>query len=226
MLGAGGDRPYRLHPRPLDGFFLAGSNGLASGNHPIEAVDRRRSASWSSAMRVALWQAGGIRRKRASALDLASIDDPDCRALLAKYAAAGIAVRVWNVTTDIGVAAFLCEIRDAPARRSGPAAPLPGLRLPSRSGDRAEPGPDRGGADPADLYRRHPRRPAAGGIRGTARMPISPMRCSTRWRGESKPVALRRRCRALPATIWRDDLRWAAGASCALPASSGSSPSI
>jgi len=41
------------------------------------------------------------------------------RALLAKYDAAEIAVRVWNVTTDIGIAAFLCEIRDLSAAIQG-----------------------------------------------------------------------------------------------------------
>ena len=50
-----------------------------------------------------------------------------------KYEAAGIAVRVWHVTTDIGIAAFLCEIRDPSRRRPAAAAPLSWLRLPRRS---------------------------------------------------------------------------------------------
>src|SRR4051812_17525627 len=81
------------YTRDPDGFFLAGSNGLASGNHPVEAVIAaicelvERDA-------LALWQAGGIRQQAASALHPGLIDDPDCRGLLAKYAAAGIAVRV------------------------------------------------------------------------------------------------------------------------------------
>jgi YcaO-like protein with predicted kinase domain len=97
-----------------DGYFLAGSNGLASGNHPVEAVS---AALYELVERdaVALWIARPLRRRAGCLLDLASVDDPDCRALLAKYAAAEIAVRVWNVTTDIGVAAFLCEIRDLSA---------------------------------------------------------------------------------------------------------------
>jgi ribosomal protein S12 methylthiotransferase accessory factor len=56
-----------------------------------------------------------LRRRAGCLLDLASIDDPDCRALLDSYAAAEIAVRVWDITTDIGIAAFLCEIRDVAA---------------------------------------------------------------------------------------------------------------
>ncbi len=96
---------------PLDGNFLAGSNGLASGNHPVEALGAavcelvERDA-------VALWNARDIRGKAARALDIASIGDADCLDLLAKYGQAGIAVRVWDVTSDIGIAAFLCDIRD------------------------------------------------------------------------------------------------------------------
>ena len=100
-------------PRP-DGYFLAGSNGLASGNHLTEAIN---AALYELVERdaVALWIAQPLRRRASCALDLASVDDPDCRALLARYEAAEIAVRVWNVTTDVGIAAFLCEIRDLSA---------------------------------------------------------------------------------------------------------------
>jgi ribosomal protein S12 methylthiotransferase accessory factor len=97
--------------RPLDGYFLAGSNGLASGNHPGEAI----SAAICELVErdaVALWAALGAHEKARRTLDITSIDDPDCLALLAKYEGAGIAVRLWNVTTEIGIAAFLCDIRD------------------------------------------------------------------------------------------------------------------
>jgi YcaO-like protein with predicted kinase domain len=99
-------------PQP-DGYFLAGSNGLASGNHVIEAIN---AALYELVERdaVALWVAQPIRRRSRCVLDLASVDDPDCRALLAKYEDARILVRSWNVTTDIGIAAFVCEIRDRP----------------------------------------------------------------------------------------------------------------
>jgi ribosomal protein S12 methylthiotransferase accessory factor len=95
-----------------DGYFLAGSNGLASGNHPIEAIN---AALYELIERdaVALWVAKPIRSRSGCLLDLASVGDPDCRSLIAKYKAAGILVRVWNVTADIGIAAFLCDIRDA-----------------------------------------------------------------------------------------------------------------
>src|SRR5215470_7101563 len=94
-----------------DGFFLAGSNGLASGNHLVEAIN---AALYELVERdaVALWVAKPIRARAACRVDLTSLDDPDCRSLLAKYEAAGIIVRVWHVTTDVGIAAFLCDIRD------------------------------------------------------------------------------------------------------------------
>jgi ribosomal protein S12 methylthiotransferase accessory factor len=100
-------------PQP-DGYFLAGSNGLASGNLLVEAVN---AALYEVVERdaVASWAARPIEERAARALDLNSVDDPDCRALLAKYGAAGIAVRVWDVMSDIGIAAFLCEIRDLAA---------------------------------------------------------------------------------------------------------------
>lgn len=102
------------YTQPLDGYFLAGSNGLASGNHLVEAIG---SAICELVERdaVALWSALGIRARAQRALDIDSIDDPDCRALLAKYDKASIAVRLWNVTTDIGIAAFLCDIHDPSA---------------------------------------------------------------------------------------------------------------
>src|SRR5436305_11700106 len=98
---------YTIEP---DGYFLAGSNGLASGNHLVEAIN---AALYELVERdaVALWVAQPIQRRARRALDLASIDDPDCSALIAKYEIAGITVRVWAVTTDIGIAAFLCDIR-------------------------------------------------------------------------------------------------------------------
>ena len=104
-------------PKP-DGFFLSGSNGLASGNHLIEAIN---AALYELVERdaVALWIAQPLHRRASCALDLASVDDPDCRELLARYEAAEIAVRVWKVTTDIGIAAFLCEISDRSAGDPG-----------------------------------------------------------------------------------------------------------
>ena len=97
-------------PRP-DGYFLQSYNGLASGNHFVEAVN---AALYELIERdaLALWLIKPARERIRCALDLASIDDNSCRILLEKYAAAQTAVRIYNLSTDVGVAAFLCEIRD------------------------------------------------------------------------------------------------------------------
>ncbi|MBV8120172.1 MAG: YcaO-like family protein [Alphaproteobacteria bacterium] len=103
------------YTQPLDGYFLSGSNGLASGNHLVEAL----SAAICELIErdaVAIWSASGIRARAQRSLEVASVDDPDCLALLAKYDDAGIAVRLWDVTTDIGIAAFVCDIRDLSVR--------------------------------------------------------------------------------------------------------------
>ena len=101
-------------PHP-DGYFLAGSNGLASGNHRVEAIN---AALYELVERdaVALWMARPLRERARHTLDLGSVDDARCRVLLERFDDARVAVHVWNVTSDIGIAAFLCEIRDqAPA---------------------------------------------------------------------------------------------------------------
>lgn len=106
-----GEIVHTDYTRVPDCYFLAGSNGLASGNHLVEAV----SAALCELVErdsVALWAARPIRERAACIVDPASIEHSDCRALLDRYAAAGIVVRIWNVTTDVGIAAFLCDIRD------------------------------------------------------------------------------------------------------------------
>ncbi len=97
-------------PAP-DGYFLAGSNGLASGNHLIEAVN---AGLYEVVERDALsvWLARPLHERVGHILDLNSVDDPDCATLIERYMAARIAVSVWNITTGIGIAAFLCEITD------------------------------------------------------------------------------------------------------------------
>ena len=103
---------YRLPRPPGSGFFCATTNGLAGGNHLLEAlvagiaeVIERDAFSLFAAS-----PAGERARRR---LDPDSIDDPACRALIDRCTGAGMAVRLWNASSDIGVAAFLCELADA-----------------------------------------------------------------------------------------------------------------
>ena len=100
---------YTLPPLTGSGSFAATTNGLASGNHILEALCH---ALYEVIERdaVTLWRLAGEARQKARTVEPASIGDPACRALLAKFEAAEIDVVVWDVTSDVGVASFLCLI--------------------------------------------------------------------------------------------------------------------
>lgn len=113
------------------GFFVSGTNGLASGNHIWEALSSgicevvERDA-------IALWNASSVRTRRL--LDLDSIDDPDARFLMETYDKAGMSLRVWDATSDVGVPTFLCDITDM---KYNPSAALPRCRGAGCHPDRA-----------------------------------------------------------------------------------------
>jgi len=91
------------------GCFAASSNGLASGNAKIEAVSQgvcevvERHAT-------TLWKCRDEEQLEENRLDLASVDDAICQEILAKLDRAGLGVAVWDITSDIKIAAFACLI--------------------------------------------------------------------------------------------------------------------
>jgi YcaO-like protein with predicted kinase domain len=110
---------YTVGPQLGPRCFVASSNGLASGNHLLEAishgicevVERDATARWG----MLEDEPGGQTR-----LDLDTVDDPDCLQILAKFAGAGISVGVWETTSEVGIPAFMCAINDVntdPLRR-------------------------------------------------------------------------------------------------------------
>src|SRR5262245_6523298 len=98
---------YTMPRGPAHGCFLANTNGLASGNHILEAISHgiheviERDAT-------ALWK--HTRRRSRRALDLETVDDVACRWVLDGLARADIAVRVWDTTSDVGIASFSCLV--------------------------------------------------------------------------------------------------------------------
>lgn len=100
-----------LREAPGTGCFSASTNGLASGNHYLEAVSHglceviERDAQ-------SLWHRLPPTRQDATRLALDSVADPDCRALIGTIEAAGLELGVWDMTTDVGVAAFICLALD------------------------------------------------------------------------------------------------------------------
>ena len=96
---------------PGSGCFEASTNGLASGNHFLEAASH-------ALCEVIERDATSLWHRRASAmqdevrLDLSTVNDELCSAVLERLAAADLDVAVWDITTDIGVPAFQCLLID------------------------------------------------------------------------------------------------------------------
>jgi YcaO-like protein with predicted kinase domain len=101
---------YRLPRGPRYGYFAATTNGLAGGAHLLEAVIAGICEIIErDAVTLMLTSADTGHHRR---LDPDSVDDGACRDLLGRCVAAGMVVRLWNATSDLGVAAFRCELTD------------------------------------------------------------------------------------------------------------------
>lgn len=104
---------YTLPSAPGAGSFDASTNGLASGNHLLEAVSHGICEIVERDAVTLFWVAGQEVFARAS-LDLETIDDAGCRHTLAQITRAGLVVGVWETTSDVGVPAFMCRISERP----------------------------------------------------------------------------------------------------------------
>jgi YcaO-like protein with predicted kinase domain len=105
------------------GCFIDHTNGLASGNDIIEAINHgicevveRDSTS--------LWDHLDRKARGRTRVDLRTVDDDDCVGVVAKLRQASFDVAVWDTTTDVGIPSFYCLIVDRrhPAAHSGAGA--------------------------------------------------------------------------------------------------------
>jgi YcaO-like protein with predicted kinase domain len=93
------------------GAFRGSSNGLASGNHRVEALSHalceviERDA-------CSVWNARGDEVRRQTRVDLETVDDNGCQELLRRFALAGVAVAAWDATSDVGLPTFVVGIID------------------------------------------------------------------------------------------------------------------
>lgn len=105
---------FRVDGPVASGCFAMDTNGLASGNVLLEAVSHglceviERDAT-------ALWRASPPAARERRRLDLAGVTDPLCTGVLERLAAAGIEAAAWDITTDVGVPAVQCVLKDAAA---------------------------------------------------------------------------------------------------------------
>ncbi len=98
-------------PFPPGTCFVPSSNGLASGNHILEAITHGISEVIERDA-ATLWHASGKEIQRETRIDLATVDDPGCLEVLQRFERANIVAGVWDVTSNIGVPSFLCSILD------------------------------------------------------------------------------------------------------------------
>jgi YcaO-like protein with predicted kinase domain len=107
------------------GCFQATTNGLAAGNHLLEAVSHafcevvERDA-------IAVWNSRGPEFRRSRRIDLGTVASEPVVGVLERLDHAGIDAAAWNVTSDVGVACVLATIVDRPLRRLRPAYPVDG----------------------------------------------------------------------------------------------------
>ncbi len=115
---------FTMPMAPGHGCFVASSNGLASGNHLVEATSHaiteliERDAT-------TLWRQSGEIQQRGTRIALDTITDPVCRSLIDRFDAAGVGVGVWDISSDVGLPAFLCRIaerEDSPQHAIRPAS--------------------------------------------------------------------------------------------------------
>ncbi len=90
---------------PGHGCFHCSTNGLASGNHILEAechaicevIERDATTLWH--------QLSPTERER-TRLDIEHIDDPECREIVDRIHAADLELAIWETTSNVGVPAF------------------------------------------------------------------------------------------------------------------------
>lgn len=111
--------PYELvhtdyrYPAPEgSGCFVASTNGLASGNHLLEALVHGICEVVERDC-LARWDASSAREQQGRRIDLASVTDRPCRRLLRVFAEAGLACGVWDITSDVGLPAVMCWLAES-----------------------------------------------------------------------------------------------------------------
>jgi YcaO-like protein with predicted kinase domain len=102
---------YRVAGPSMSGAFSMSTNGLASGARFPEAV-RHALCELIERDATSLWNQKSLRDREGARLNLATVDDPRSLAILELLARAELDVAVWDITTDVGVAAFQCYVVD------------------------------------------------------------------------------------------------------------------
>ncbi len=110
--------PYELvhanYSLPLpagSGCFPASTNGLASGNHVLEAICHGL-AEVIERDSTAVWNHSDRPTRDCTRIALDTVDDPVCCEVIEKLRHADLTVGAWETTTNLGIASFYCMITD------------------------------------------------------------------------------------------------------------------
>ncbi|MDO8954572.1 MAG: YcaO-like family protein [Gammaproteobacteria bacterium] len=104
---------------PEYSYLCISSNGLAAGNTSEEAICH---ALYELIERDALleWKKLDAASRLATQLDIESIDANELRLLIKQISQAGISLKVWDITSSIGIPAYQCAIyENNPLRKLG-----------------------------------------------------------------------------------------------------------
>lgn len=116
---------YRLPLPTGSGAFVMSSNGLASGNHLLEALSHaicelvERDAN-------TLWHYSDPESRKARRLIVDSIDDDPCLSVIESFDRAALDLAIWETTTEVGISSFLCTVVDRDVNVAWPMPPVPG----------------------------------------------------------------------------------------------------
>jgi len=93
--------------------FLESSNGLASGNHPVEAVVHGLCEAIERDA-VTLWEHTPEAERARHRIDLDDLPAGRLRDVVATLAHKGIALAAWDITTDIDLPCYTCTLVEDP----------------------------------------------------------------------------------------------------------------
>jgi YcaO-like protein with predicted kinase domain len=102
---------YRLPQPPSAGCFHVGSNGLAAGNTREEAL-RHALCELIERDAQSIWQHRPVAERLACRIPAADFGDPRCRALCERIAAAGLALALFDVTSDLALPCYVAVMAD------------------------------------------------------------------------------------------------------------------
>lgn len=100
---------------PTHGHFPASTNGLASGNSDLEAACHAL-AEVIERDALSLWHFADENLKAKRRIDPLSVETGECVDLLKQIERADLTCGLWDITTDIGIPAMVCVLRDRKAK--------------------------------------------------------------------------------------------------------------